>query len=148
MDILPRSNFPSYIEGTPAAKKTENTPYINLTIRVESNGQSNDAAMPGPLGKIPVMPPVPLVTSTFNKSSDGLGEYCETKPGKLGQVGPKKIRSCEPHQADGNQNPASTPSRWQPQTKKWQIFSNRHFKVSIVQIKGPLPLSTIAQRCT
>ncbi len=34
----------------------------------------------------------------------------------------------------------------QPQTKKWQIFSNRHFKVSIEQIKGPLPLSTHAQR--
>ncbi len=34
----------------------------------------------------------------------------------------------------------------QPQTKKRQIFSNRHFKVSIEQIKGPLSLSAHAQR--
>ncbi len=47
------------------------------TTLVESNGQSNDAAKPGLLEKILVMPPVQLLTSTFNKRNGGLGEYCE-----------------------------------------------------------------------
>ncbi len=68
MDILPRSNLPSYIEGNPVAKNPKNP-----TIRVESNGQSNDAAK---LGKILVMPQLPLLTSTFSKSNGGLDEYC------------------------------------------------------------------------
>ncbi len=61
--------------------------------------------MPGPLGKMLVMPPVPLLTSTFNKSSGGLGEHCGpnasfTETGKLGQVGPpKNVCSCKPQQA-------------------------------------------------
>ncbi len=43
------------------------------------NGQSNDAAKLGLLGKILVMPLVPLLTSTFNKSNGGPGEYaCRT----------------------------------------------------------------------
>ncbi len=36
----------------------------------------------------------------------------------------------------------------QPRNKKWKIFSKRHFKVFNVQLKGPLPLSTQAQRYT
>ncbi len=34
----------------------------------------------------------------------------------------------------------------QSQTQKWQIFSNRHFQVSIVQVQGPLSLFLQAQR--
>ncbi len=67
------------------------------------------------------MPLVQLLT--FNKSNDGPGEYCvpnaslmngnwQTQPSWL----PKNFRSCKPQQASGNQNPASTSSRWLPAT--------------------------------
>ncbi len=124
MDILPRSNFPSYIEGNPAATKPENTPSINPTTHVESKGQSNEAVKPGLLGKNydnATSATAYLLISTFNKSNGGLGEYCgpnaplmngnwQTQP----SWPPKKVCSCEPQQANGNQNPASTSSRWLP----------------------------------
>ncbi len=118
MDILPRSSLPSYIEGNPGAKNPQNTPLINPTVHDESNGQSNDAAKFGLLGKILVLPRVPLLTSTGN---GGLGEFCGPNASLMNgnwlisQVGPQKhFHSCKPQQANGNHNSASTSSRWPP----------------------------------
>ncbi len=97
MDILPRSNLSSYIEGNPAAEKPESTPYINLTTHVESNWQTTPQSL-DLLEKFKS-----LLTSTFNKSNGGLGEYSglnasimsgnwQTRP----SLSPKPFRSCKP----------------------------------------------------
>ncbi len=91
-------------KATPPLKH-ESAPYINPTTHFELNGQSNDTAKPGLRGKILVKSPVPLLTSNFNKSNGGLGEWKLANSAKLT---PKKIF------ANRNQNPASTSSGWLP----------------------------------